>query len=164
MGIAVYPGSFDPFTYGHLDIISRATKIFDKVIVAVSVNSGKNPLFTIEERVAMIARECHHLENVEVAFFHGLLVDFVREKNAQVVVRGLRAVSDFEYEFQMALTNRNLYPNLETIFFVAQPMYSFLSSSIVKEIASLGGDISGFVSKGVAEQLCAKYINKKPEV
>ncbi|HHV34654.1 MAG TPA: pantetheine-phosphate adenylyltransferase [Syntrophomonadaceae bacterium] len=161
MGIVVYPGSFDPFTHGHLDIISRAAKIFDKVIVAVSVNSGKKPLFTIEERVAMITRECCHLENVEVGYFHGLLVDFVKEKNAQAIVRGLRAVSDFEYEFQMALTNRNLSPELETIFFVAQPMYSFLSSSIVKEIAGLGGDISGFVSKGVAEQLRIKYTNKK---
>ncbi|MGB4504941.1 MAG: pantetheine-phosphate adenylyltransferase [Syntrophaceticus sp.] len=160
MGIAVYPGSFDPFTYGHLDIISRAATIFDKVIVAVSVNSGKNPLFTIEERVAMITRECKRLDNVEVDYFHGLLVDFAKEKKAQAVVRGLRAVSDFEYEFQMALTNRNLNPDLETIFFVAQPMFSFLSSSIVKEIACLGGDITGFVSKDVAEQLYAKYKQK----
>jgi len=157
MGIAVYPGSFDPFTYGHLDIISRAAVIFDKVIVAVSVNSGKSPLFTIEERVAMIGRECENLANVEVGFFRGLLVDYAREKEADVIVRGLRAVSDFEYEFQMALTNRNLNPDLETIFLVAQPMYSFLSSSVVKEIASLGGDVVGFVSKGVAEQLYAKY-------
>ncbi|MGI6406851.1 MAG: pantetheine-phosphate adenylyltransferase [Syntrophaceticus sp.] len=164
MGTAVYPGSFDPFTYGHLDIISRATKIFGKVIVAVSVNSGKNPLFTIEERVKMISDECQHLEKVEVTFFYGLLVDFAKERKAEAVIRGLRAVSDFEYEFQMAMTNRKLYLDLETIFLVSQPKYSFLSSSIVKEIASLGGDVSGFVSKRVAEQLYTKYKNKKPGV
>ena len=162
--IAVYPGSFDPFTYGHLDIIDRAAQIFDQVIVAVSVNSGKNPLFTIEEREAMIAKECTHLKNVEVDCFYGLLVDFACQKKARVIIRGLRAVSDFEYEFQMALTNRKLNPNLDTIFLVSQPKYSFLSSSIVKEIASLGGNVTGFVSPGVAAWLSAKFTNKKPEV
>lgn len=146
MRIAVYPGSFDPFTFGHLDIIERATHIFDRVIVAVSINSGKKPLFTIEERVEMITVECHHLKNVEVRHFRGLLVDFAVDNNARTIVRGLRAVSDFEYEFQMALTNRKLNAQLETVFLVSQPNYSFLSSSIVKEIASLGGDISDFVS------------------
>ncbi|HBG22391.1 MAG: pantetheine-phosphate adenylyltransferase [Syntrophaceticus sp.] len=164
METAVYPGSFDPFTYGHLDIITRAAIIFNKVIVAVSVNSGKDPLFTIEERVEMITGECQHIKNVEVTFFYGLLVDFAKEKEAEAVIRGLRAVSDFEYEFQMAMTNRKLYPDLETICFVTQPKYSFLSSSIVKEIASLGGDVSSFVSRGVAEQLYAKYKNNKPGV
>ena len=164
METAVYPGSFDPFTYGHLDIITRAAIIFNKVIVAVSVNNGKDPLFTIEERVAMLTVECQHFINVEVTSFHGLLVDFAKENNAKAVIRGLRAVSDFEYEFQMALTNRKLYPDLETICFVTQPKYSFLSSSIVKEIASLGGDVNSFVSGEVAEQLYAKYKNIKPGV
>ncbi len=159
MRIAIYPGSFDPFTHGHLDIITRASEIFDKVIVAVSANRGKEPLFSISERVDMAAWECSSLENVEVDSFNGLLVDFAKEKQARVVVRGLRAVSDFEYEFQMALTNRSLYQGLETVFFVTQPMYSFLSSSIVKEIASLGGEIHGFVSKRVAEQLFSKFLN-----
>lgn len=163
MRIAVYPGSFDPFTFGHLDIIERATQIFDRVIVAVSINSGKKPLFTIEERVEMITVECHHLKNVEVRHFCGLLVDFAVDNNAQTIVRGLRAVSDFEYEFQMALTNRKLNAQLETVFLVSQPNYSFLSSSIVKEIASLGGDISDFVSQNVAERLHAKYSNIKYE-
>lgn len=157
MKIAVYPGSFDPITFGHLDIIERATKIFDKVIVAVSVNSGKVPLFTIEERVEMIKNECLNLPKVEVCSFCGLLSDFVSLNRAQAIVRGLRAVSDFEYEFQMALTNRKLNPQAETIFFVAMPEYSFLSSSIVKEIASLGGDVTGMVSQAVAEKLRQKY-------
>lgn len=160
MKIAVYPGSFDPITFGHLDIIERATKIFDKVIVAVSVNSGKKPLFTIEERVEMIKRECSCLQRVEVSYFHGLLSDFVSLHNAQAIVRGLRAVSDFEYEFQMAVTNRKLNPGAETIFFVAMPEYSFLSSSIVKEIVSLGGDVTGLVSPAVAEKLRKKYFVK----
>lgn len=161
MKTAVYPGSFDPITFGHLDIISRSVEIFDKVIVAVSVNSGKKPLFTIEERVEMIKRECVDLERVEVSFFHGLLSDFVSLKNAQAIIRGLRAVSDFEYEFQMALTNRRLNPNAETVFFVAMPEYSFLSSSIVKEIAALGGDVTGFVSKAVGEKLRGKFLNQR---
>lgn len=163
MRIAVYPGSFDPITYGHLDIIERAADLFDKVIVAVSVNSSKKPLFTIEERVEMIAAECRHIKNVEVKHFNGLLVDFAVQNNARSIVRGLRAVSDFEYEFQMALTNRKLNAQLETIFLVSQPKYSFLSSSIVKEIASLGGDISGFVSQNVASRLHTKYRQRNNE-
>jgi len=163
MRIAVYPGSFDPITYGHLDIIERAAALFDKVIVAVSVNSSKKPLFTIEERVEMITAECQHLKNVEVRYFSGLLVDFAVQNNACSIVRGLRAVSDFEYEFQMALTNRKLNAQLETIFLVSQPKYSFLSSSIVKEIASLGGDISGFVSQNVASRLHTKYHQRNNE-
>ena len=163
MRIAVYPGSFDPITYGHLDIIERAADLFDRVIVAVSVNSGKKPLFSIEERVEMITAECHHMKNVEVRHFRGLLVDFAVQNNARSIVRGLRAVSDFEYEFQMALTNRKLNAQLETIFLVSQPNYSFLSSSIVKEIASLGGDISGFVSQNVAKRLQTKYDQRNNE-
>lgn len=163
MRIAVYPGSFDPITYGHLDIIERAADLFDKVIVAVSVNSSKKPLFTIEERVEMITAECQHIKNVEVRHFSGLLVDFAVQNNARSIVRGLRAVSDFEYEFQMALTNRKLNAQLETIFLVSQPKYSFLSSSIVKEIASLGGDISGFVSQNVAKRLQTKCDQRNNE-
>jgi len=155
--IAVYPGSFDPITFGHLDIIERASLIFDKVLVAVSINPGKQPLFSMSERAEMIARECAYLPNVAVCSFQGLLSDFVREQGANAIVRGLRAISDFEYEFQMALTNRKLNPDAETVFLVAKPEYSFLSSSIVKEIASFGGDVKGFVSDYVALRLREKF-------
>ncbi|MDH7576822.1 MAG: pantetheine-phosphate adenylyltransferase [Bacillota bacterium] len=158
MKVAVYPGSFDPITYGHLDIIERAALIFDKVVVAVCINPGKKPLFSIEERVEMIGRECVHLPNVEVGYFRGLLSDFVRQQEAHAIVRGLRAISDFENEFQMALMNRKLYPAAETVFLVSQPKYSYLSSSIVREIASFGGDVTGFVSKQVAMQLQEKFL------
>ncbi|NPV28146.1 MAG: pantetheine-phosphate adenylyltransferase [Firmicutes bacterium] len=158
MKVAVYPGSFDPITYGHLDIIERAALIFDKVIVAVCINPGKQPLFSIEERVEMITRECKHLPNVEVGSFRGLLSDFVRQQEARAIVRGLRAISDFESEFQMALMNRKLNPAAETVFLVSQPKYSYLSSSIVKEIASLGGDVTGFVSDQVASRLKEKFL------
>ncbi len=157
MKVAVYPGSFDPITYGHLDIIERAALIFDKVIVAVCINPGKQPLFSLEERVEMISRECAPFSNVEVGSFRGLLSDFVRQRNARAIVRGLRAISDFENEFQMALMNRKLNPAAETIFLVSQPKYSYLSSSIVKEVASLGGDVAGFVSKRVATRLREKF-------
>ncbi|KUK30999.1 MAG: Phosphopantetheine adenylyltransferase [Thermoanaerobacterales bacterium 50_218] len=157
MRIAVYPGSFDPITYGHLDIIERAAQIFDRVIVAVCVNPDKRPLFSMEERMEMIAQECAHLPNVEVKCFRGLLSDFVRQQNASVIVRGLRAVSDFETEFQMALMNRKLNPHAETMFLVAHPKYSYLSSSIVKEIASLGGEVTDFVSEQVALRLKEKF-------
>ncbi|HAA90180.1 MAG: Phosphopantetheine adenylyltransferase [Thermoanaerobacterales bacterium 50_218] len=156
MKIAVYPGSFDPITYGHLDIIERATLIFDKVIVAVCVNPNKKPLFSMEERMKMIAQECAHLPNVEIKCFRGLLSDFVQRENAQVIIRGLRAISDFENEFQMALVNRKLNPNVETLFLMAHPRYSYLSSSVVKEIASLGGKVTDFVSEQVALQLREK--------
>lgn len=161
MNIAVYPGSFDPITFGHLDIIERASLVYDKVIVAVSVNSGKVPLFSSEERVKMITRECLHIPNVEATSFQGLLSDFVKHRCAHVIVRGLRAISDFEYEFQMALMNRKLNPTVETVFLVAKPEFSFLSSSIVKEIVDLGGDAKGFVSEEVAKQLRERLINRK---
>lgn len=157
MNIAVYPGSFDPITYGHLDIIARASEIFDRVIVAVSINPGKNPLFSLEERAEMISRECANLKKVTVECFRGLLIEFVREKKASTIIRGLRAISDFEYEFQMALMNKKLYPEAETVFLVASPEFSYLSSSIVKEIASFGGDVSGLVSRHVAVKLQEKY-------
>ncbi|MGD0153923.1 MAG: pantetheine-phosphate adenylyltransferase [Thermacetogeniaceae bacterium] len=157
MTIAIYPGSFDPITFGHLDIIERAATIFDRVIVAVCLNPGKQPLFTMEERVEMIVRESAHLANVEVNCFRGLLTEFVRRKNAGVIVRGLRAITDFENEFQMALMNRKLNSEIETVFLVAQPNYSYLSSSIVKELASLGGNVGGLVSEQVSQHLQSKY-------
>jgi pantetheine-phosphate adenylyltransferase len=160
MQIAIYPGSFDPITFGHLDIIQRAALIFEKVIVAVSVNQSKVPLFTKEERVDMLRHETNSLKNIEVTAFNGLLSDFAREKGALVIVRGLRAITDFDNEFQMALMNRKLNKQAETVFLVAHPKYSFLSSSIVKEIASFGGDVKGFVSEEVACELYQKYIVK----
>ncbi|MBQ2890734.1 MAG: pantetheine-phosphate adenylyltransferase [Clostridia bacterium] len=145
MNIAVYPGSFDPCTNGHLDIIRRTSSLFDKVIVAVLCNSGKKPLFTAEERVDIIKKVTADIENVEVISFSGLLVDCIKENNAKTVIKGLRAVSDFEYEFQMALTNRRLDSEVETLFIPASTEYMFLSSSIVKEIASYDGDLKGLV-------------------
>jgi len=145
MNIAVYPGSFDPCTNGHLDIIKRVSAIFDKVIVAVLCNSGKTPLFSVEERVEILKKAKSDIPNIEIVSFSGLLVDFLKENNAKIVIKGLRAVSDFEYEFQMALTNRKLCDNVETLFISASTEYMFLSSSIVKEIASYNGDLSGLV-------------------
>ena len=153
MSIAVYPGSFDPITYGHLDIIERAAAIFDRVIVAVCLNTGKKPLFTIEERVEMIIQESSGLPNVEADSFEGLLTEFMKQKKAHVIIRGLRAVSDLENEFQMAWMNRKLNPEVETLFLMAQPRYSYLSSSIVKEVASFRGDVSGLVSEQIARRL-----------
>ncbi len=145
MNTVVYPGSFDPCTNGHLDVINRASKIFDKVIVAVLCNSSKNPLFTAQERTDYIKKVTSDIENVEVVNFSGLLVDFMRERDAHIVIKGLRAVSDFEYEFQMALINRKLSEELETLFISASSEYMFLSSSVVKEIASYDGDLTGLV-------------------
>lgn len=143
--IAIYPGSFDPVTKGHLDIIKRASRIFDKVIVGVLTNAAKHPAFTFDERVDMLNIAVKGIENVEVKCFNGLLVDFVRQENASVIVKGLRAVSDFEYEFQMALLNEKLAPEIETMFLATSDKYCFLSSSIVKEIASHGGSLEDFV-------------------
>jgi pantetheine-phosphate adenylyltransferase len=157
MKVAVYPGSFDPITYGHLDIIERAAVIFDRVVVAVCLNPGKQPLFTMHERVAMIAQETAHLPNVKVDCFQGLLTEFLTQNNASIIVRGLRAISDFETEFQMALMNRKLSPGTETVFLVSHPQYSYLSSSIIKEIVSLHGDVRGLVSEAVIRQLRAKF-------
>jgi pantetheine-phosphate adenylyltransferase len=152
MNIVICPGSFDPITIGHLDIIERAAELFDKVIVLALTNSKKNSMFTLDERVDFI-RRCVHLDNVEVDTYGGLLVDYAREHNATAIVKGLRAVSDFDYEFQLALINKSLYPKIETLFLSAKGENMFLSSSMVKEVCSLGGDISAFVPPEIAEDV-----------
>ena len=157
MKICIYPGSFDPVTYGHIDIIDRASKIADKLIVAVLNNHDKKSLFTVEERVEMIKESINKYDNVEVESFEGLLVDYAKSKNAKIVIRGLRAVTDFEYELQMAQTNRELLSDLDTVFLLTNLKYSYLSSSIVKQVASFGGDVSKFVTPIVSEKLKRKY-------
>ncbi|HEY1174164.1 MAG TPA: pantetheine-phosphate adenylyltransferase [Verrucomicrobiae bacterium] len=159
MRTAVYPGSFDPFTNGHLDVVQRASKIFDRVIVAVAENEGKSPLFTMQERTNLVAEATKDLNNVEVDAFSGLLVNYVEQRRAEVIVRGLRAVSDFEFEFQLALMNRNLNERVETIFMMPKDTYTFLSSRIIKEIARLGGDVTPFVPAGVKKALLEKLAN-----
>ena len=154
---AIYPGSFDPVTFGHLDIIERSAKIFDEVIIGVLNNSAKNALFTVEERVAMIEDLVRQYPNVTVDSFDGLLVDYAKKKEAAVIIRGLRAVTDFEYEIQIAQTNNVEYPELETIFLTTGLHYSFLSSTIVREFASYGGDISRFVPAEIIPLIQAKY-------
>ena len=153
MRTAIYPGSFDPFTNGHLDLVQRASRLFDRVIVAVAKSDGKHPLFLLEERKALIEQCIRPMPNVEVDTFDGLLVDYVQKRSAQAVLRGLRAVSDFEFEFQMALMNRKLNDSFETIFMMPKDTYTFLSSRIVKEIARLGGDVSTFVPAHVQTAL-----------
>src|SRR5215813_7532257 len=155
----IYPGSFDPLTNGHLDVIQRATKLFDRVIVAVAKSESKNPLFTLEERVDLVAEAVRHLPNVEPDSFDGLLVEYVEKRSAQAVIRGLRAVSDFEFEFQLALMNRKLNERIETIFMMPKDTYTFLSSRIVKEIARLGGDVSAFVPVHVRTALADKLLH-----
>jgi pantetheine-phosphate adenylyltransferase len=163
MRIAIYPGSFDPITNGHLDVIHRATKLFDRVIVAVAESEAKHPLFPIEERTQMVARAVGHLEHVEADAFKGLLVKYVEQRGAQAVIRGLRAVSDFEFEFQLALMNRKLNERIETIFMMPKDTYTFLSSRIVKEIAQLGGDVSPFVPAHVKAALARKLkLSRRP--
>ena len=157
MKIALYPGTFDPMTNGHADLVARAAKIFDKVIVAVAENPGKGPLFSVDERVDMVQRSLTHVSGVEVCGFSGLLVDFARQHNAQALLRGLRAVSDFEYEFQLANMNRAIYPEFESVFLTPSEHLSFISSSLVREIASLNGDITPFVPAPVAEALKARF-------
>lgn len=156
MQIAVYPGSFDPITNGHIDIIERAAQIFHRVVVAVAINEEKLPVFTVEERVEIIRDAIRHVPNVEVDQFAGLLVDFMRQQQSNVVVRGLRAISDFEYEFQMAQMNKQLYPQMETLFMMTQPEHGYLSSRIVKEIARFGGQVDQMVPGVVATQLKEK--------
>ena len=162
MRTAIYPGSFDPITNGHLDVLHRATKLFDRVIVAVAKSESKHPLFTLEERVQMVGRAVRHLPNVEADSFDGLLVSYVESRSAQAVVRGLRAVSDFEFEFQLALMNRKLNERIETIFMMPKDTYTFLSSRIVKEIARLGGDVGCFVPEPVRQALSAKLKTQAP--
>lgn len=157
MKTAVYPGSFDPITNGHLDIMMRASKIYDKVIVGVLNNKSKNPLFTVEERVKMIQSEIASFDNIEVASFDGLLVDFAKEHNASVIVKGLRTVADFEYEFQMALLNKALHEDIETTFMMTDSKYSYISSSMVKELAGFGGRLSGLVSPKIENILKQKF-------
>ncbi len=153
MKIAICPGSFDPVTNGHLDIIRRASRLFDKVIVAVMTNASKTPVFTQAERVALIRRCVADIPNVEVEQFGGLLADYVRERNATAIVKGLRAMSDFEYEFQMALTNRKLCEQAETVFLTTSAQYMYLSSSLVRQVAAFGGDISDFVPACIAPDI-----------
>jgi len=154
--IAIYPGTFDPITYGHIDVVRRARELFSRVVVLVARNNTKRPMFTDEERVTMIREVFKGDKRVEVDGFDGLLVDYARRRKASAIVRGLRAVSDFEYEFQMALTNRKLAPTVDTVFLVPHEKYTYLNSSIVREVARLGGDVSDFVPPGVRRRLLEK--------
>jgi pantetheine-phosphate adenylyltransferase len=156
MRTVIYPGSFDPFTNGHLDVLQRATKLFDRVIVAVAKNESKSPLFSLDERLDLVQQSIHHLPGVEADAFDGLLIEYAERREAQAIVRGLRAVSDFEFEFQLALMNRKLDERVETIFMMPKDTYTFLSSRIVKEIARLGGDVSPFVPAHIQRALKEK--------
>ena len=157
MRIFVYPGSFDPVTYGHLDIIDRAEKICDKLIVAVLENRSKTPVFTVEERVSFLTDVLEDRADIEIATFSGLLVDFMKEKKATTIIKGLRAVSDFEYEFQMALLNKNLDSDIETLFMMTNIKYSYLSSSAVRELAGHGGNIKDLVPDIIIDRIYKKY-------
>jgi pantetheine-phosphate adenylyltransferase len=159
---AIYPGSFDPLTFGHVDVVERSARLFDKVIVSILINAQKAPLFTVDERIE-IMREIltPRFRNVEVDVFHGLLVDYAKQKHAQVIVRGIRAVTDYEYEFQMALMNRRLTPDIETVFMMPAENYSYLSSRLVKEIAELGGSVTGLVPDIVEQRLKQRFKKEK---
>ncbi|HRJ27328.1 MAG TPA: pantetheine-phosphate adenylyltransferase [Fimbriimonadaceae bacterium] len=154
--LGIYPGSFDPPTWGHLDVIERASNLFDRVIVAVGRNSSKSPLFTDQERIESLRQACQHLSNIEVESFEGLLVEYARERGAKALIRGLRATSDFDYEFQIAMVNRRLQHEIETIFLMTKWEHSYLSSSIVREVAQLEGDYRQFVPPAVAEMIAQK--------
>lgn len=155
--IAIYPGSFDPCTNGHLDIIERSSRIFEKVIVAVLVNSSKTPTFTVDERIELLTEATAHIPNVEVMGFNGLLAQFAEQQKAKVIIKGLRAVSDFEYEFQMSLTNNKLNPNVETLFMTTKSENMYLSSSIVREVARYGGSIEDMVPTTIVNKIYKKF-------
>ncbi len=154
--VAMYPGTFDPITYGHEDLVVRASRIFDKVVVAVAAHPAKNTLFSLDERVELVNTSLKHLDNVEVTGYHGLTVEFARENQIPIIVRGLRAVSDFEYEFQLANMNRHLQEGIETVFLTPIETYNFVSSSLIREISSMGGDVSEFVNHTVNRALDIK--------
>lgn len=156
-GRIIYPGTFDPITRGHEDLVRRAARIFDRVVVAVAASANKQPFFSLDERMELARQTLQDVPNVEVASFASLLVDFVREQGTNLVLRGLRAVSDFEYEFQLAGMNRGLYPELETVFLTPAEQYMFISASMVREIARLGGDVEPFVPPVVARRLAGKW-------
>ena len=157
MRTAFYPGTFDPVTNGHLDLIRRALRLFERVIVAVGTGRDKAPMFTVDERLALVREAVHDLDGVEVVSFDGLLVDAVREAEAVAIIRGLREISDFEYEFQMALMNRRLAPEIEAVFLMPNERYTYLNSTIVKEVARLGGDLTGLVPDSVLEELSRRF-------
>lgn len=161
MRIAVYPGSFDPITYGHLDIIERSAKICDKLIVAVLVNSTKTPTFSLEERVELIKTSVGDARNIEIESFSGLLIDYMKQKDANIIIKGLRAFSDFEYEFQMALMNKTLCPEVETLFMMTSSRYSYVSSSMVKELVRYDGDIDEFVPQLIKGKITDKFKERK---
>jgi pantetheine-phosphate adenylyltransferase len=154
--IAIYPGSFDPITYGHMDIIGRALKIFDEIIVSVFTNNNKKPLFSVEERIDMLRNVLGSKNNIKIDCFNGLLVDYLKKKKINVVIRGLRAISDLEYEFQVAAANRTLYREIETVFFMPRQRYSYLSSSVVRDISFFGGDVSKMVHPYVSRKIKQK--------
>ena len=154
---AIYPGSFDPVTFGHIDMIERSAKMVDELVVAILINSAKNPLFSVEERVSMLEEISGHIPNIRITSFNGLLMDYAREVDAAVIVRGLRAVTDFEYELQIAQTNRIINSQIDTVFLTTSLEYAYLSSTIVKEVASYGGDISHFVPERLIDRIYAKY-------
>ncbi len=160
MRIAICPGSFDPVTKGHVDILERSSKLFDKVIAVVMVNPNKTPTFTKDERVEFIKKATRHIPNIEVDSYLGLVADYAREKNAHTLIKGLRAVTDFEYEFQQALTNKKLNPELETLFMVTNQEYMYLSSTIVRQIAGFGGKIEQFVPKQIEEEVFRRFNEK----
>ena len=157
MKIGIYPGSFDPVTIGHLDIIERASKLVDHLVLGVLVNSSKTPLFSTEERVELLEKATAHLDNVEIVSYGGLLVEFAKEKKANVIIRGLRAVTDFEYELQIAQINKKLYPEVETIFLATNVNYAYLSSSVVREVAKYDGDLTQFVPENIVDAVYDKY-------
>jgi len=159
--IAIYPGTFDPVTYGHVDVAERAARLFDQVIICVAINSSKMPIFSGQERIQLVKEAVKKIKNIEVEELDGLLVEYAKAKNADAIVRGLRAVSDFEYEFQMALTNRKLCADIDTVFLMPDEKYTYLNSSIVREIARFGGDVSEFVPPHVQKELLKKIEMQK---